>query len=245
MNSEDIEVGHPLIPDAGHKYLYGSTKPVKERFARKVYGIIAAQLSLTFAVAAAIGTQPLMWIMDNTWIFFASMMGTFLLVFGLLFFPNIARRVPYNYIYLALFTLLESVMVGFCSSIYDIQSVLIAAGATAGIFLVLTVFVVTTKLDLTGLLPYLITVSFSLIFFGAIAMLLPAYRGVQLVYGFAGATLFSLYIVVDTQMIFRGEANTVISYTVDDYIFAALAVYIDIIGLFVNLLSLVGNRHND
>ena len=245
MNSEDIEVGHPLVPDADHKYLYGSSKPVKERFARKVYGIIAAQLSVTFGIATLIASQPLSWVVDNSSLFFVSMIGSFMLIFSLCFFPNVARQVPYNYIFLALFTLLESVLVGFCASMYDLHSVLLAVGATAGIFGLLTVFAVTTKIDLTGMLPYLIAVTFAMIFFGMIAIFLPGYRGVQLLYGFTGSALFSLYIVVDTQMIFRGESNAAISYTIDDYIFAALAVYLDIISLFVNILSLVGNRRND
>jgi len=52
-----------------------------------------------------------------------------------------------------------------------------------------------------------------------------------------GVCLFSVYLIYDTQLIL-GEFGRKIS--VDDYVFAAIALYLDIIRLFVYILNLVG-----
>jgi len=242
--SNDIEAGHPLVSESEQKYLYGASKTIRENFARKVYGVLATQLTATFLISGFLATRQLPWLLQNSWLLYSSMLGSMVMIIGLSFFPNVARKVPTNYTFLAVFTILESVLVGFFAGMYDLPSVLIAVGATAGIFVALTVFAIFTKLDLTGLLPYLVSFTFALIFFGLVAILFPASRGVQLLYGFAGSALFSMYIVVDTQMIFKGDREALINYTVDDYIFAALAVYLDVINLFINLLSIIGNRRD-
>lgn len=47
-----------------------------------------------------------------------------------------------------------------------------------------------------------------------------------------------LYIIYDTQLILgKGEA----SLGIDDYIFAAMSLYIDIVQLFMYILQLLGN----
>jgi len=60
-------------------------------------------------------------------------------------------------------------------------------------------------------------------------------------YACVGAILFSFYIVYDTQLI-AGGAHREYGFSVDDYAFAALNLYVDIIRLFLKLLSLLGKR---
>ena len=63
----------------------------------------------------------------------------------------------------------------------------------------------------------------------------------QKVYAGCGAVLFSFYIIFDTQMIVKGNHNRY-SYDIDDYVFAALSIYLDIVNLFFFLLQILGNR---
>ena len=53
-----------------------------------------------------------------------------------------------------------------------------------------------------------------------------------------GAFIFSLYIIYDTQVMLGG--NHKYSLSPEEYIFAALNLYLDIINLFMYLLSIFG-----
>ena len=51
-----------------------------------------------------------------------------------------------------------------------------------------------------------------------------------------GVLIYSIYLIYDTQLIM---GNVGIQYNIDDYCFAALNLYIDIIYLFLKLLQLI------
>ena len=55
-----------------------------------------------------------------------------------------------------------------------------------------------------------------------------------------GVIFFGVYIVIDTQMIAKGDRY---SLSLDDYVVGALMLYIDIIGLFIYLLRLLGKEN--
>ena len=57
-------------------------------------------------------------------------------------------------------------------------------------------------------------------------------------FGSVGALIFSLYIVYDTQMMMGGKHKY--SLSPEEYIFAALNLYLDIINLFRYVLIIVG-----
>lgn len=57
-------------------------------------------------------------------------------------------------------------------------------------------------------------------------------------YGSIGALIFSLYIVYDTQLMMGGKHKYALS--PEEYIFAALNLYLDIINLFRYILLIVG-----
>ena len=58
-------------------------------------------------------------------------------------------------------------------------------------------------------------------------------------YASAGALIFMLYIVMDTQLMIGGKHK----YSIDpeEYVFAALNLYLDIVNLFIYILSIVGS----
>lgn len=56
-----------------------------------------------------------------------------------------------------------------------------------------------------------------------------------------GVILFGIYILFDTQMIIGGKR---LQLSMDDYVIGALILYIDIIQMFLYLLSLFGRRWN-
>jgi len=76
-----------------------------------------------------------------------------------------------------------------------------------------------------------------LLIFGLLAIIIQN-KILDLVYASLGALVFSCYIVFDTQMMLGGKHKYSIS--PEEYIFAALNLYLDIVNLFLYILAIVG-----
>lgn len=74
-----------------------------------------------------------------------------------------------------------------------------------------------------------------------VMMFLPYSRPMEVAYSGIAALLFSFYIVYDTQLICGGKHSRH-RFAVDEYCFAALNLYMDIINLFLHLLRIMGDR---
>ena len=68
------------------------------------------------------------------------------------------------------------------------------------------------------------------------------FRTLNLVYASIGCIIFSLYIIYDTQLMVGGSHKY--SLSPEEYVFAALNLYLDIINLFMYILSIIGNSRN-
>ena len=62
-------------------------------------------------------------------------------------------------------------------------------------------------------------------------------------YGAVGALVFSLYLVYDTQLMLGGKHKYALS--PEEYIFAALNIYLDVVQLFMYILMIVGGSRSD
>merc|ERR1711953_1179181 len=127
-------------------------------------------------------------------------------------------------------------------------SVVMAFGITCGMVLALTLFACQTKVDFTGCGPYLFVALLCLMGFGFSLWLGSFFLGgaawstMRLMYACGGALLFSFYIVFDTQLIVGGKHSRSNEFSVDDYAFAAISLYTDIVQLFLYLLQIFGDR---
>lgn len=86
---------------------------------------------------------------------------------------------------------------------------------------------------------YLFAFLWSLIIFGFLSIWFHS-RVLSLVYAWLGAIIFSMYLVFDTQLMLGGKHK--VAFSPDDYISAALNLYLDIINLFLFILRIVGNK---
>ena len=84
-------------------------------------------------------------------------------MFTLTCWEKARRTVPYNYILLFVFTLVESFFVGIITLQYDLKVVLLAMVLTAAVVLGLTIYALQTKYDFT--------MCFGLVLAGTIIML--------------------------------------------------------------------------
>ena len=83
----------------------------------------------------------------------------------------------------------------------------------------------------------LITFIFLSFTYGLLAIIFRNYY-LLFLYCLIGVTLFSLFIVYDTQFIRD-------NFDIDDYIFASLTLYLDIIRLFIEILKILGNLNGN
>ncbi|XP_046330662.2 protein lifeguard 2-like [Haliotis rufescens] len=224
-----------------------SDKAIRRSFIRKVYLILMSQLLITVGfICLFIYVNPIRnWVQtDGFWFYYVSY-GTFLVTyFVLICIPSVRRQTPGNYICLIVFTLAFSYMVGTISCYYSTNIVLIMMGITTLVCLSISLFAIQTKIDFTmcsGLLFVLVMVLF---FFGwSCLFTFYAYgynRILDCVYGGLAALVFGLFLIYDTQMIVGGRKHQL---SPEEYIFGALQLYIDVVYLFLILLSLFGKSN--
>jgi len=242
-NSMDIEAQQLVTGDTMLKM---ASAEIRLGFVRKVYGLLSAQLLLTVLVATPFQLMDSVQLQSQTWLLGLSVMMTIMVVCAIACCKDMTRSYPYNYVILFTFTLFEAILVGFASASYTWQSVLLCAGLTATIFFGLTVFAFKTQTDFTGFGPMLFGALLSLMTWGLMTCILAAF-GVPIdwaimMYDLIGVLVFVGYIIYDTQLIVGGNHKH--QFTIDDYVFAALNLYMDIIQLFLHLLRMLGEKND-
>mmetsp|Transcript_51729 Transcript_51729/g.59106 ORF Transcript_51729/g.59106 Transcript_51729/m.59106 type:complete len:244 (+) Transcript_51729:77-808(+) len=207
-------------------------------FIRKVYGILSAQLAVTvaFCLCSVLSERFAKFQQEHINLLFFMIVVSLGTSSVLTFFRDIAKTVPTNYALLSAFTIAESYMVSAVCTVYDPQIVLMAAVLTAGVTIALTVYACTTKTDFTflgGMLFVLACLSLLTGFF----LMFSNNDTLRVLYCAVGCVIFSIYLIFDTQIII-GSGRFKLGY--DEYIFAAMTLYLDIIVLFLKILEILG-----
>ena len=231
----DIEAG------IGHQEI---TNSIRLGFIKKVYGILSAQLLITCLFISFTFVDSIRsFYLSNLALFYLCVGVSLILGFTLICFKNVARTSPTNFIILGIWTFCEAYMVSVCAATYDPTTVLIAGTLTASVTVALTLYACTTKTDFTfcggmlfacGCLMFLMTLF--LIIFGFSSKTLPVFN---IIYCGLGVLLYSMYLIYDTQLV-MGKFG--VEYSIDDYILAAMMIYIDIIQLFLYILRMLGKK---
>ncbi|XP_012284679.1 protein lifeguard 1 isoform X2 [Orussus abietinus] len=216
-----------------------SNDTIRRGFIRKVYLILMCQLLITLSmITLVLYHKPTnLWVRRHPELFWISFIITFVLLISMACCTSVRRKSPMNFIFLLMFTLAEGLLLSIASSLYKAEEVLMAVGITAAICLALTIFAFVTKIDFTVLHTILFMSVFVLLLFGILAIIFPG-KIMSLVYGSLGALLFSVYLVYDTQMMMGGKHKYSIS--PEEYIFAALSLYLDVVNIFLYILTIIG-----
>jgi FtsH-binding integral membrane protein len=221
----------PEAKDESDDFSIGATvdaceAAVRAGFLRKVFGIVAAQLLLTAAMAALfMFTPPVREFVIATP---SLLMLTFFSSLGFLCAAHANKdRHPVNLYYVLGFTVSLGYSVGVTCALHQKAGlglvVLEAVGLTGAVTTALTLYALRTKKDFSYLGSALGSALFVLIFGGLVASLtgLPALHFALAV---GGAAIFSLYIIYDVQMISKRVSP-------DEYVPAAITLYLDIVNL--------------
>ncbi|KAI9060328.1 UPF0005-domain-containing protein [Trametes sanguinea] len=224
----------PALGDVPDDFKYGTSVSecaiaIRNAFVRKVYTILFCQIVGTTIVAGLIRRSPdaIFYIISHPWAFYVPLFGT-LVNLGLLFWKRHSH--PLNLVLLSTFTLLEALTLGFMTAFFDTVIVLQALLITVGVFLGLTLFTMQSKYDFSGLGSYLFVGLFALLMTGIVGMFIPFSRTMDIIFAIGGCLIFSGYIIYDTYIITKRVSP-------DEYIVAAISLYLDFINLCVELTS--------
>ena len=145
-------------------------------------------------------------------------------------------RHPLNMVLLGGFTLCLSYTVGVvCATYYENHLghiVLQALILTAAVFVSLSSYVLVTRKDFSFLGAGLFAGLFVLIIWGMLNSLFDFGLGGRMVFSLCGALIFVGYILYDTSVLVHHMGP-------DDYIMAAITLYLDIVNLFLYLLEIL------
>ena len=208
-------------------------------FIRKVYGIISFQLIITVSICGLTFFDDVKTFFVNyKAIFWVCLALNIAIIIPLVCFKSIARKVPVNYILLTLWTICESYMIAFVCTKYDPSVVLTAAAWTCAVTIAVSIYACTTKVDFTFLGAFLFA-SICLMLCFAIVLIFVNIRALHVIYCVLGVLVYSIYLIYDTQLV-MGKFG--IEYVMEDYIIAALMIYIDIIQIFLYILQMFGKK---
>lgn len=195
------------------------------------------QLLLTVLMASLTFTDGFRnFCLTNIWLFWVCLIVSICVAIPLICFRSVSRTVPNNYICLGVWTFCEAYMVSVCCATYEPSVVISAAALTCAVTVALTLYAYNTKTDFTFMGGMLWVAVCILFFAGFLCFFLPALR---VLYCVIGVIIYSIYLIYDTQLVMGKFGN---EYEIDDYVIAALMIYIDIIQIFLYLLQLLGNR---
>ena len=230
---EDVEVGY------GEGYTEGDVvaqceAAVQRGFLRKVFGLVGAQLAVTALMSACGMYVPAFqsFLLSNP----SMLMVAFIASFGFLFACHIYKEAHPTNLYLLLgFT----VSIGWTVATVCAQHqkagmgfvVLEAVALTAAVTIGLAAYTLKSKRDFSFLGAGLGAALWVLILGGFVGMFVAAPM-MHLMLSVAGAAIFSLYIVYDVYLISRRLSP-------DEYIPASIALYLDIVNLFLHLLRIL------
>ncbi|XP_003385460.1 PREDICTED: protein lifeguard 4-like [Amphimedon queenslandica] len=204
-------------------------------FLRKVYGILTAQLCLTLIVGIACMTSQTVkgFVQGSPVLIIGLTIGALVSLIALIVMRH---QTPINFILLGIFTLSESISLGSIITYYDQGIVIKAFIITTAVFVSLTLYSMQSKYDystwgasLFTLLCILIVASFMQVFFWSEAL--------DFVISVGGALIFCGFILFDTYRIMHRHST-------EDYIIAAVELYLDFINLFIYILRILDALKN-
>lgn len=165
--------------------------------------------------------------------------------------PNARQKSPNKWWWLGIFTFGEALSVGFLTAFFKFHSVILAMVSTAiatVIISAVTILQKNPKYDLSQwgntlsswaaiLLVYLVVVWFQQI--GVIPIEVLPFSNV--LYSFAASCLFSAFLAYHTKLIVGGK-HAKYRMNEKDYVLGAMALYDDIVNLFLNILQILGQE---
>ncbi|XP_051463898.1 protein lifeguard 4 [Apus apus] len=203
---------------------------IRMAFLRKVYSILSVQILLTTVISAIFlySTGVKAFVLERPALVLIPWIGSLAVIVALGFYSH---KHPVNLYLLFGFTLLVALSVAFTVSFFDVSVVLQAFLLTTAVFLGLTAYTLQSKRDFSKFGAGLFTCLWILIFSCLLRVFFYS-ETIELVVAAAGALLFCGFIIYDTHLLMHKLSP-------EEYIQAAINLYLDIINLFLHLLRIL------
>ncbi|XP_051984449.1 protein lifeguard 1 [Xyrauchen texanus] len=213
-------------------------KTIRRAFIRKVFSVVTLQLLVTFSIVCVFTFSNTVKaaVQSNIWVYLSSYIVFLVVAMCLSCCSSFSRAHPWNLVGLSLVTLSLSYMVGTVASYHNTTSVIIALGSTLVISFTIIIFSAQTRVDFTICNGILLTLSVDLLMFGFFCIFFYS-TILQVVYGCLGALFYALFLAVDCQLVMGRQKYRL---SAEEYVFAALILYLDIIMIFLYILMILG-----
>ncbi|KAG1368686.1 protein LIFEGUARD 4 [Cocos nucifera] len=212
---------------------------IRWAFVRKVYTIVVIQILLTIAVACVVIFVPAIsrFLLAQTpaslAVFILIIIAPLLVMLPMTYFRE---RHPINLVLLMVFTICISLTVGLACATRSGKVILEAASLTAVVVVGLTLYTFWAAKrghDFNFLGPFLFAALLVLMIYCFVQIFTPFGKVGTTIYGCLAALVFSGFIIYDTD-------NLIKRHSYDEYVCAAISLYLDIVNLFMALLTLFG-----
>jgi len=237
---------HTSIPINSRNSSYSADSPyassamseynLRNGFIKKVLCILMMQLAIstvaigvTFIDKSAIRT----FMVENKWLMWVALVVSLASMIVLVCKRDAFRKVPMNYILLFVYTVSMSYLLAAIAATTESDVVLFALGFTVLIVLAVTLYACFTKTDVTkarSIISGLIMTALLVLIFA----LCFRSRFLSVIYSGLVGVIFTIILAYDIQKLIGKYEQ---QYSLDEYIMASLDLYIDIIQIFLAILS--------
>uniref|UniRef100_A0A8D0AEA8 Protein lifeguard 2 n=1 Tax=Sander lucioperca TaxID=283035 RepID=A0A8D0AEA8_SANLU len=202
---------------------------IRRVFIRKVYTILMIQLLVTLAIVSLFTfCDPVKdYIQSNPGWYWASYA-----VFFVTYLTLSCCSAPRTF----------CLHVSCFNSFYNTKSVVMCLGITVAVCLLVTVFSFQTKFDVTSYQGVLFVFCMVMFVSGLVLALVLPFQYVpwlDATYAVLGAILFTMFLAFDTQLLMGNKRYTM---SPEEYVFATLNLYLDIIYIFSFFLQIFGTK---
>lgn len=253
QSHRNLSAGHHSVPGEHTSIFMGApdqtpfdAKEIRAQFVSKVYTILLCQILVASALIAWVTLhEPTKIYMNQSgaiylYVAFAVALVTLLILTCV---QSARRSFPTNFILLTLITLAFGLIAAISAARFETNTVLCAFGATAFSTFVIILLAKYSPLDITtcgcALCVLLVVHMFTAILLTLILVPLGYAKAASIFIAATGALLVSLYMVFDLQLIMGGRS---VEISPEEYIIAAVTLYIDIINIFQYMLILFGSH---
>ena len=226
-----------------HPSAFKDDPQVRLGFIKKTFGILTAQLWFTSVFVLMVMSSDSLQKMLLNPLLLILVIVSYIASICALACCGFDRKVPVNYALLMIFTFDVSYLVSLSTMKFPPLIVFEASMLTATMVLAITFYAATTKNDFTICGPALFIVGFVFSMASILGFVLGGGETWHLLTACMGVIIFSFYLLVDVQMIMGGK-NKRYTFDTDSYILASVALYLDIVNIFLYILQILASLNN-
>uniref|UniRef100_A0A7I4YC07 Protein lifeguard 1 n=1 Tax=Haemonchus contortus TaxID=6289 RepID=A0A7I4YC07_HAECO len=237
-SQEDVEEGKRT--PAGASNMRFDNASIRARFVRKVFTILTIMILVNcLMVAPVVVIESVRSLVSQyRWVILIAFLVFAVTSCTLMCCQSVARHFPCNFILLALFTLSAGVILMVICAELPPHTIVLALVTTCLTCTAIIIFASQTTCDITGCGFILFVACIAVMIFGICIGILSFFMDVHwlsIALSAVVCILFMIYLAYDIQMILGGRKHEI---SPEEYVFAALCLFIDIFEIFTSLLNL-------